>query len=222
MAIATLACMGAVASASAAPRPVERPVALGQPSSWPAPTAPAQVKGLGSATFGLPQAELARAVAADFGAATAAGLHRDDTADLLGRETWVTQRPWLTDAAPARLAFIFFAGKLVQINVDWAIPANATPAQRAALVTTAQGVAANLYASNWTVVSLRRGVRLGPDAVLVFSGEDALGRGAEIALFGMDLSGEGGKAPAADRGALLRVTYSADIFGRSVIRPGDF
>lgn len=220
LALAGLGSESGVVSAAAPTLPDK--VQTGQPASWPAPTGPAAVTGLGSARFGTALADLPNIVAADFGAAAGAALHRDDSMDLLHRQTMVTSLRWMNDAVPARIGYVFFEGKLVQVNVDWAIPEYATADQRGALVATAEKVTANLYASYWTIVSLRKGAMLDPNAVLVFAGEDALGRGVEVTLFGMDLSREGGKAPAPGSGALLRVTYAFDIFARSVIKPGDF
>ena len=198
------------------------PITVGQPAQWKLPGAPARVVGLGHATWGLSQAQLPDAVAADFGSAAAQGLRRDDGLDLAHRLTLTTTARWMTDVAPARLSFSFKNDRLVQVNVDWVIPSAATPAQRAALIHTAQTVTGNLYGSFWELFSMRRGARLGPDAVLVFGGEDPLGRGVEVSLFGVDTSPDGTRPPSGGSGARLRVTYAEDIFQRNIVRAGDF
>ena len=199
-------------------------IVTGQPDSWRLSTGPAEVLGLGHANFGIAASELVAAVTEDFGADAASRLKRDDSLDLTGRPTMTTTIPWMTDAAPARLSFTFVRDRLVQANVEWVIAKDATPAQRAALVATAQKITANLYESLWQPLSLRRGARLDTNAVLVFGGEDILGRGVEISLFGVELVGARtpATAPPPASPVLLRVSYAEDVFGRNIVRAGDF
>ena len=177
--------------------------------------------GLGSAAFGIAPDALPAILTAEFGPEAAARLRRDDSLDLAGRVVLTTSIPWLTDAVPARLSYIFADQRLVQINVEWPVVADATPQLCAALVRAAQEITANLYESNWNPLSVRRGRRLAPNAVLVFAGEDPLGRGVEIALFGCEPRAATPATSNAE-GALLRVSYAEDIFGRNILGPGDF
>ncbi len=197
----------------------------GQPASWPAPTGAAHVTGLGRARFGMNEAEVRAAVAADFGAEVAAKLQPDDAA--AGRTAVSAPIRWMTDVAPATLAYIFERGRLVQVNCSWRVPGEASQEQRAALSKIASEVTRNLYGSSWQPFTAVRGKPLGASAVLVFSGEDVMGGGVEVVLFGVSysllaLDGTRSTSPPPTGEAVLRVSYAADIYGRNLLRQGDF
>lgn len=214
-------------SGQAQQRPGTGMITVGQPASWRVPTAPARVTGLGSARFGMSEAQARAAVAADFGPDAATRLRPDSDERGPDRNMLATTLPWLTDAVPARIAFTFVQGRLVKIDIDWAVAERASPSQRAALVEVARQVTANLYESSWPMLSTRRGRRIGENAVLVFAAEDVVGSGVEVSLFNVDFSlreGSGSRTVAApaESGVLLRVTYAEDIFGRYLLGQGEF
>ena len=197
----------------------------GQPTRWPAPSTQANVTGLGTARFGMGPEEVGAAIAADFGAEAAARLKPDDA--QAGRTAIALSLPWLTDVAPATIAYVFESERLVQVNVSWAVAGDASDGQRAALAAVAANVTRNLYASFWQPFTATRGKPLGANAVVVFSGEDVMGGGVEVALFGVPYTvqkpdGSRAASPRASGEALLRISYAADIFGRNALRPGDF
>lgn len=198
---------------------------VAQPSSWPVAITPAHVEGFGKAHFGMTEAEVHAAVAAEYGASAAASLRPADGGN--GRTALETVLPGMDVIGPATAGYAFVRGRLVQVNLSWRTGDAATPQQRKALVDAATEMARKFYSLKWRLLSGARGRAVGENAVTVFSGEDALGNGAELLLLGVSytLRQPGGTvrtSPPPTGPAMLRVSYAFDLYGHNDLPPGAF
>lgn len=196
-----------------------------QPSTYEIDLKPFAIKGYRTLHFGLTSSETRRAVAALFGPAIATALK--PAAVEPGFTALRVDGAPTPEIGPARLLLVFRDDRLRAINLEQIVPGQATTAQRQRLIENARALAAGLEGRFWPPLKTVRGRPVGANDLLVFSGIDDLGNGAQVSLIGIDYvypdtSGVMRASPKATGAAALRVLIEQDFDLRSVLRPGDF
>lgn len=166
----------------------------GQPVSYELSFAPAAISGFGDARFGMTLEEVAAVLSTMFPGALV--THTFEAV----QQTHVlhVSVPALAplQEAPARgqvvLAFVFGyrSERLTAINIEWMTEADATPAERRALLDTGTAYVTDLLQYFWPPLATSRGVVIGTNAVILFAGRDSHGRGVEVAVDGVPLDVE--------------------------------
>ncbi len=222
---------GAGRAGARTPAPAAAPPAVGgasptaQPSTYDIDPTPFAVVGYRTLHFGMTSAEARQAVATLFGPALANALRPDAVEP--GFTALRVDGARTPEIGPARLLLVFRDDRLRAINLEQIVPGQATMAQRQRLIENARTLAAGLEGRFWPPLKTVRGRPVGANDLLVFSGIDDLGNGAQVSLIGIDYdypdkSGVMRSSPKATGAAALRVLIEQDFDLRSVLRPGDF
>jgi hypothetical protein len=129
----------------------------------------------------------------------------------------------------AAITYMFGAsgGRLFHVNVDWQVDAP-TDADRAALTQAGSTLVADCVSYYWKLLSVGRGVPVGPNALVLFTGTGQAGGVVEIRLQGIGYTVETAKGevklpPPAKGPALLHLSFAQsdqpDVY---TIKPGEF
>ncbi len=196
-----------------------------QPSTYEIDLKPFAIRGYRDLHFGMTAAEARQAVAAMFGPALAKALKPDGVEP--GFTALRVDGARTPEISPARLLLVFRDDRLRAVNLEKIVPGEASAAQRQSLIENARTLATGLEARFWPPLKTVRGRPVGPNDLLVFSGIDDLGNGAQISLIGVDYlypdkAGVMQSSPKAKGPAALRLLIEQDFDLRSVLRPGDF
>ena len=195
-----------------------------------APAAGYEIKGFRSAAFGMTQAQVKTAIAADFGPAAKI----TDSANIVeGTQALQVSLDHL-DPGPgtALVTYIFGATShaLTHINVVWVVPGEPTAEQRAAVVTASVQLT-NYFQNLPSPLKATAGATpTGPNGLLMFAGVDKKGAGIEVAADGISYQAtkkEDNKetvSPPPKGPAVLRVSYIANAANPDIlkIKPGAF
>lgn len=190
-------------------------LSLAAPAHAQAPAEPTasvyEVAGFRSARFGMGEAEVRRAIAADFSAATVTALSHQAE----GTRVLVAAVPHLPPApGGADVSYVFGArsGRLMHVNVSWAADAP-DAAAREQLAVAALQLARYFGEYTWPATARDR---LQPDGtMLAFAGRDAKGAAVELTARGLPVAFG---APPPSGPARLQVSYMADAKRADVAR----
>ena len=204
--------------------------ATGQPTEYAVAGVPYVVDGYRSAKWGMTPAQVHAAISKDFPAARL----QPETIDPVNRTTvLVANLPQLAPGpGPMAVTYIFGAssGRLFHVNLDWSFE-HATTADRETLTKAGSAVVSDLLSYYWKLMSVARGVALGPNALVLFAATGEAGGGVDVRLQGVGyvLKGAGGaevRLPPPPDGAqaLLHVSFAQSVGQPDVytIKPGDF
>lgn len=188
---------------------------LAVPSQAQAPAAQAapvyEVAGFRSARFGMGDAEVRRAIAADFPAATVTAL--DNPAE--GTRVLVASVPHLTPApGGADVSYVFGArsGRLMHVNVSWAADAPDAAAREQLAIAALQLAR---YFGEYTWPATARDRLQADGTMLAFAGRDAKGAAVELTARGLPVA-FGAPPPAGP--ARLQISYMANTGRPDVAR----
>lgn len=231
---AALLAVGLSASAFAqtaipAPRnPARGPgVARSAPPLPAAPTAPFEVKGFRSASFGMTPAQVRAAIAKDFGSAKVT-----ETANLAEGTTALQTALAKLEPGPgsAMLTYIFGATskRLTHVNIVWSFDGEPSTEQRASIVTAA--VQLTSYFQSLPTPKATTGVTpAGPNGLVMFAAVDTKGAAVEVSAHGISyqanaVDGSSTPAPMPKGPALLRISYVANAANPDIqrIKPNAF
>ena len=154
----------------------------------PAPPAAAlDIKGFRSAIFGMTQAQVRAAVAADFGAATKieqGANPTDGTEYLLASVSGLEPGP-----GPAQIGYVFGAASktLGNINVVWTLPGEPSEDQRTALLAAGQRLIGYFLAGPAPVKMSPGATSAGPNALLLYTAIDKKNAGVQISIDGISI-----------------------------------
>jgi hypothetical protein len=204
--------------------------ATGQPASYDVNGKAYVVGGYRGAKWGMTVTEVRQVIARDFPGSQVG----QDTRDPASHTTLVVVATPHLEPGPGPMAvtYIFGAasGRLIHVNLDWQA-VHATGADRDALTVAGSRVVADFIAYYWKLMSVARGVPVGPHSLVLFSGSDDNGGTVEVRLQGVGYSvktadGQRIEMPPPSIGAqaLLHVGFArnateADVYA---IKPGDF
>ncbi len=200
-----------------APKPAAPPAAATATAT--ATAADYVITGFRGARFGMTQAQVRAAAAADF-----PGAVLSDTANPLeGTQALQAIVPKLEPGpGAATVIYIFGASSktLAHINVVWSVAGEPTTDQRASIVTAAVQLT-NYFQGLPTPPKATAGVTpTGPNGLLMYAAVDKKGGGIEIAADGISYqtSGPDAAASAPPKGpAVLRVSYLANVLNPDVL-----
>lgn len=163
----------------------------GQPLSHTFSFEPPQITGFGTARFGMTVDEVLSAVAREH---PEAELQRDfdpvqQTALIHARMPRLAPTPESPALGPVSITYVFgySSNTLSVVNVNWHTEGDATAAERDALLNAGTDYVAHLLGYAWEPFSIFRGLVVGPNTVLLFTGQDGDGRGIEVIVDGVDL-----------------------------------
>ena len=188
-----------------------------------APVAPADIAGFRSARFGMAEADIVAAIAADFGTEPdriARAIHPLERTTSLS----VTVPDLVSGMGTARVLYIlgFESEALIQVNVIWGAPVD--PDFDPADVMGAASLLRDYFRDQTHVEgSVIGDVRLGQDMLLLFSGADAGGHQVSLSLAGVAFRedmGSRGPFPQIDTTdrLMLRLSYLADVESPDIFR----
>lgn len=213
----------ALGTTAATAQTKEAPAAPGPTA--PAPTAPLppyEVDGFRSAHFGMTEADVRKAIAADFKAADSAIARDLNTIEQTAILT-VTVPDLLAEAGPARVSYVFgyTRHRLIYVNVLWAQPKKDGGAN--SLLGPAAALRNYFLGYSFRAEGLLRDVSLSDGSLLLFQGSDNKGRTVALATGEAVAQGEA-TAAGPDRQWYLRLSYienpsQPDVFR---IKPGTF
>ena len=220
--------------ATGASAQVTNPVSLGasmtgQPVAFDVPGLAYVVDGYRSAKWGMTPDQVRAAIARDLPGARIGAA----TVDPVERTTViVAQLPALAPGpGPAAISYIFGAqsGTLFHVNLDWSAE-QANAADRAALTAAGAQAVQSLVGYYWKLMTVARGIALGPNALSLFAATGEAGGLVDIRLQGVGYRlerPEGGAVvmppPPDGTPALLHIGWAQsatpDVYR---IRPGEF
>jgi hypothetical protein len=200
----------------------------GQPTSFDVNGMAYVVDGYRSARWGMTIAQVRQIIPKDFPDAEI-GV---DTLDPVTRTTIVViAAPQLSPGPGATaVSYIFGAtsGRLIHVNVDWQYD-NATPTERVVLTVAGSRVVADFISYYWKLLSVARGIPVGPNSLVLFAGAGEAGGAVEVRLQGIGYTvqtpnGVVEMPPPKGGQALLHVGYAQtdgqpDVY---MIKPGEF
>ena len=196
VALAGIVAAAAMASVAPAAQAADMPFEIsltGQPTRYLVEGRPYAITGHGSARFGMSLVEVRAAVARDY-PETVSPPHEyvDPDSGAIDLTVRVAALPRVPAPTPVLLRYRFgsVSGRLVAVDVEWTTDGPSTPAQRAGLVEAARTVGATMAGWRWPPLATRRGHLLPDGTLIVFSGKDFEGAGAEIRLLGADVDVE--------------------------------
>lgn len=229
-ALAALALAATGHAQAAAPAGPPGFSATGQPTEYAVAGISYVVDGYRSAKWGMTPAQVRIAVAKDFPAAT----FRPEAIDPTNRTTTIVANvPQLAPGpGPMAITYIFGAasGRLFHVNLDWSYE-QPTAADRETLTKAGSAVVADFLSYYWKLMSVARGVALGPSALVLFAASDEAGGGVDVRLQGIGYvlkmpDGREVTMPPPPDGtqALLHVSFAQSVGKPDVytIKPGDF
>jgi len=172
---------------AAPPRYVEISLTA-QPTQWVIQGKPAAVSGYGNARFGMSEEQVRAIIANDYPQALS---------NLKAEQYAINHTPVMSivvgelapGPGPATITYVFGASshKLIAVNVYWLVTGVASPAQQQQLKEAASTLTAGLLGYRWPLLEVSRGIVPEPGVLLVFSGKDFAGGGAEVRLNGVDI-----------------------------------
>ena len=202
----------------------------GQPTGFEVTGKTYAVDGYRGAKWGMTTAQVRQAVAKDF---PDARIGIDVLDPVTHAVMFVVLVPHLAPGpGPMAITYMFGAGgkTLFHVNLDWQAD-KATAAEQSALTEAGSQLTANFLGYYWKLLSVARGVPVGPNALILFAGAGETGGNVEVLLQGVGYSLKTAKGetiamppPAAPAQALLHVAFSqsekpADVYA---IKPGEF
>jgi hypothetical protein len=199
----------------------------GQPDAFDIMGKPYVVVGYRSAKWGMTPAETRAAIAIDFPAAKIS----DDVRDPLNRTTVVSAAldRLSPGPGPAVVSYVFGAtsGRLMHVNVDWTIGAP-TVNYRVALTVAGSRLVADFAGYFWKLLTVARGMPVGPNELILFAGTGEAGGAVEVRLIGVGytvqtaagvLDSAPPKGSAALHMAFAQTDANPDAY---MIKPGEF
>lgn len=163
----------------------------GQPPSHTFGFEPPQINGFGAARFGMTVDEVLSVTAQEH---PEAELQRDfdpvqQTALIHARMPRLAPTPESPAVGPVSITYVFgySSSTLSAVNVNWYTEGDATAAERDALLNAGTDYVARLLGYAWEPFNIFRGLVVGPNTVLLFTGQDESGRGIEVIVDGVDL-----------------------------------
>jgi len=226
-ALALTAALAAPAAAAPLP-PGFSPT--GQPSGFDVTGKTYVVDGYRGAKWGMTTEQVRRTIAKDFPDAKV-GVDVVDPVTHAVMVVVIVQH-LAPGPGPMAITYMFGAGsqKLFHVNLDWQAD-NATAADQSALTDAGSQVVANFLGYYWKLLSVARGIPVGPNALILFAGAGEAGGNVEVLLQGVGYSLKTAKGetlvlppPASPTQALLHIAFSqsekpADVYA---IKPGEF
>jgi hypothetical protein len=195
-----------------------------------APTPSYQITGFRSAKFGMTQAQVRAAAAADFGAAikiTENGNPAEGTTALQLDVAHLDPGP-----GAAQVTYIFGATShtLAHVNVVWVTGPEPTADERAGIVTAAIQLAHYFQTLPEPLKASLAAQPIGPNGLMLFAGVDQQGAGIEVAAEGISYQvtaksdDKKTDSPAPKGPALLRISYIRNVANPDIIhiKPGAF
>jgi hypothetical protein len=198
-----------------------KPAGLAQGESAPAATAPNApayaVEGFRSARFGMSEADVRKAIAADF-KLTDKVITRDTNPVEHTTILTVSVPDLLAEAGPARVSYIFGYARhqLIYVNVVWVAPKKEGAGN--SLAPAAAALRNYFLAYSFKPEGQLRDVTLNDGSVLLFQGADQKNRTVSL------VTGEGPGESGTDRQWVLRLSYIENPTQPDVyrIKPGTF
>lgn len=189
----------------------------------PSAVTPAAINGFRSARFGMSEAEVRAAIAADFAIADDAivtGANELEKTTSLG----VVVDDLVPDSGPARVVYIFGyqSAALIQINVVW----GAEPESDNEQIRTAASLLVSYFRSqNFDQEKSAVGIQLANGSLLAFYAEDDDGSSVTLTVASRPVGEpvEGSDTPPEER-LLMQLSYVGDFANPDVFRlePGSF
>jgi hypothetical protein len=195
------------------------PSSAASPSSAPAPVY--QVKGFRSAHFGMSEAQVRSAIAADL-----PGAQVTESANPAERTRALQAKVAHLEPGPgtATITYIFGATSrtLSHVNVIWILEGDPRPDERASVVAAAAQLT-NYFKTLPTAPKSSMGVTpSGPNGLIMFAALDEKGAAVEVAVEGIGYQATtGGKTSAVappSGPAMLRVSYIANAANPDIYR----
>lgn len=203
----------------------------GQPTSFLVQSAPYVVQGFGRARLGMTMDEVKAAIAADHPQV----ISTKEDANAVDRTRSIAILVPALAPAPGRATISYVFGhqsqRLAAINISWVLEGEPSAAQRKALLAAGTQLTGELIGYQWSVGRFIRGHVPGPGTLVMFSGQDEQGGGAEVRLDGMALAMEqriahadaparpAVQVPAPPGAARLRYSLVAQVDRPDVYRP---
>lgn len=163
----------------------------GQPLSHTFSFEPPQITGFGAATFGMTVDEVLAVARRDY---PGAEIVQDfepvrQTALIHVGTARLAPIPESPAVGPVSITYVFgySSKRLTAVNVNWYTEGDATAGDRDALLKGGTDYVADLLRYAWEPFNTFRGLVIGPNTVLLFSGQDEFGRSVEVIVDGVDL-----------------------------------
>ncbi|HEU0066944.1 MAG TPA: hypothetical protein VFQ57_06860, partial [Sphingomonas sp.] len=177
------------------------------PAATASPAAAYRIKGFRSAVFGMTQAQVRTAIAADFAGATIAQVANptEGTAALQ-----IDLPQFVPGPGAARVTYIFGATTrtLTHVNVVWLLDGEPDQAGRESLLKAAVALA-QYFRELPDPPKATTAVRpTGPNSLSMFAAVDAQAAAVEVTVQGVAYEAGGVASPVPHGPALLRVSYS--------------
>jgi hypothetical protein len=225
---AAVALLAAPALGQTTPEPGPKGFsATGQPTDFEVTGKTYAVNGYRSARWDMTPAEARAAATKDFPDAEIG----KDVVDPVARTTlFVVAVPHISPGpGTAAVSYIFGAnsGRLIHVNVDWQID-DANVNDRVAMTVAGSRVVQDFIGYYWKLLSVARGVPIGPNSLLLFGGQGDAGGSVEVQLQGVSYTTQTAKgavqSPPPTGFVLLHVGFApsggdADVYK---IKPGEF
>ena len=203
------------------------PAPLGLAQTAPAAAAPSyEIKGFRSAKFGMTQAQVRAAAAADFGG----GVKITETANPAEGTQALQATVDHLDPGPGQALVIYIFGAtsktLSHINVVWVLNGDPTIDQRAAIVTAAIQLADYFQKLPSPPKATAGPTPTGPNGLVMYAAVDKNGAGLEVAADGISYQatatadGKKNDSPPPKGPAILRVSYIANAANPDVHKIG--
>lgn len=189
----------------------------------PSAVTPAAINGFRSAQFGMSEAEVRAAIAADFGIADdqiITGANELEKTTSLG----IVANDLVPDSGPARVVYIFGyqSAALIQVNVVW----GAEPESDNEQIRTAASLLVSYFRSqNFDQEKTAVGIQLANGSLLAFYAEDDDGSSVTLTVASRPVGEpvEGSDTPPEER-LLMQLSYVGDFANPDIFRlaPGSF
>lgn len=202
----------------------------GQPTEYAVAGISYVVDGYRSAKWGMTPAQVRAAIARDFSTATI----QPEAIDSTNRTTTIVANLAGLAPGPGPMAITYIfgtaSGRLFHVNLDWSYE-QPTAADRETLTKAGSAVVADFLSYYWKLMSVARGVALGPNALVLFAASGEAGGGVDVRLQGIGYvlkthDGQEVTMPPPPDGtqALLHVSFAQSVGKPDVytIKPGDF
>ncbi|BDT68279.1 hypothetical protein os1_24610 [Comamonadaceae bacterium OS-1] len=157
-----------------------------QPKKWVINGILSSVNGYGNAHFGMNSEQVLQVIGSDYPQALPS-LKSDTHLSQQTPTMTIVVNELSPGPGPATITYVFGASshKLIAVNVYWVVTGVAIPEQQQQLIEAASTVTAGLLGYRWPLLAVSRGIVPVPGVLLVFSGKDFAGGGAEVRLNGV-------------------------------------
>ncbi|NIJ06737.1 hypothetical protein FHS31_000319 [Sphingomonas vulcanisoli] len=197
---------------------------LAQPALAQQPPAPAAAKpayrigGFRHARFGMTQAEVRAAIAADFGGDTKVKTASNPVEGTDALQITLADLPPGPGAAKIGYVFGATSKRLTSVNVIWAIEGEPSTAQRESI-----SIAAVQLGNYFQALPIRPRAKadvgaVGANALLMFAAVDDQGAGVEVVAAGIPFKSGTSSRSAPTGPASLRITYAANAANPDIVR----